>query len=61
MKNSGLKDKNGNDILIGNEVLLDGYRFDVIINDFSKEIVVDGETGQELLSKVHSLCEVIAS
>ena len=59
MNETGLKDKYGLEIRLGDEVLLEGLRFDVIVNDFSKRIVIDGETGQAPLIDVHEKCEVI--
>jgi len=52
------KDKNGNPINIGDTVIIDGHAFDVEINPFTNEVVVDGETGQVLLKDVHEICEV---
>lgn len=53
------KDKNGNPIKVGDRVKIDGFMFDVDINLFTGEVVVDGDTGQVLLKDVYHLCEVV--
>ncbi|MCA1021546.1 hypothetical protein [Halobacillus litoralis] len=60
MGKTGLKDKFGKEILLGDEVKLDGKHFEVVINDFNKRIVIDGDTGQEALIKVYKNCEVVS-
>jgi len=52
------KDKNGKPINIGDRVIIDGFVFDVEINPFNNEVVVDGDTGQAPLKDVCDLCEV---
>ncbi|AHN66673.1 hypothetical protein Bcp1_198 [Bacillus phage Bcp1] len=53
------KDKHGRIIAIGERVELEGCEFDVIQNDFTNEIVIDGDTGQTELRMVAHMCEVI--
>ncbi len=59
MNNTGFKDKNGKDILLGDRVLIDGEEYDVIINDFNQRIVVDSELGQGYLADIYMKCEVL--
>lgn len=56
---TGLSDKNNHPILLHDTVRLDGLEFEVIRNDFTKEIVIDGDTGQALLQEVCKQCEVV--
>lgn len=59
MKTTGLKDVNRVEILEGANVMLEGLQFEVCINQFNNEYVIDGDTGQELLVNVHDKCIVI--
>ena len=61
MKSSGLKDKNSKEIFIGDKVMFHGEESDVVINDFSKQVVVDNDLGQDLLINLHYKCEVVDS
>lgn len=54
-----LKDKNGNEIKVGNQVLFKGDTYDVDVNPFNSRVVIDNESGQEYLEFVHLECEVI--
>jgi DNA phosphorothioation-dependent restriction protein DptG len=59
MNGTGMKDRDGTEILLGDIVAIGDLEFEVIINDFSHRIVVDGETGQQPLIEVHEQCVVI--
>ncbi|ALO79608.1 hypothetical protein HOBO_200 [Bacillus phage Hobo] len=54
------KDKNGRVVKIGDRVELEGMYFEVTQNDFTDEIVIDGDTGMESLQKISYMCEVIS-
>lgn len=54
------KDKNGRVMKIGDRVELEGMYFEVTQNDFTDEIVIDGDTGMESLQKIAYMCEVIS-
>lgn len=60
MNSTGMEDRNGREICLGDTVILGAYWFEVIVNDFNKQIVVDGDTGQSPLIDVHMECEVVA-
>lgn len=53
------KDKNGNEVNVGDTVLLDGNVYEVIINSHNQDVVIDSELGQTSLESVQSQCEVI--
>ncbi|WPF70177.1 hypothetical protein BCVP_CDS0149 [Bacillus phage BC-VP] len=55
---TGFQDKNSKPIKIGDTVELEGQEFEVIQNDFTNNIVIDGVTGQEELRIVAHMCEV---
>ncbi|AMO25913.1 hypothetical protein Blue_090 [Bacillus phage Deep Blue] len=55
---TGFQDKNGKSILFGDTVELEGQEFEVVQNDFTDDIVIDGVTGQEELRIVAYMCEV---
>ena len=59
MNTTSYKDKNGNVISIGDEVMLNGFKYEVTINPFNQRIVIDGDVGQENLLMVHEQCELI--
>jgi hypothetical protein len=59
MKGTGLKDKNGKEIKVGDRVLVEGNIYDVITNDFNGNAVIDSDLGQGLLIQVNDKCEVI--
>lgn len=61
MNITGFKDKKGTDILLGTKVILEGEEYEVIVNDFNQQIVVDNDLGQAYLSAVHMNCEVVSS
>ena len=61
MSKVNYKDINGKEIEVGNQVLLEGDVYDIIVNPFNSKVVVDNECGQENLENVHTKCQVIQS
>lgn len=55
---TGFQDKNSKSIKIGDTVELEGQEFEVVQNDFTNNIVIDGVTGQEEIRIVAYMCEV---
>lgn len=61
MIRTGYVDRLGQEIKMGDTVSLDGAIFEIDVNIFNDEIVVDGETGMEKLSLVHDQCVIVGS
>lgn len=59
MNNTGYEDKNGKVISLGDEVMLNGVKYEVTTNVFTQRIVVDSKVGQENLLMVADKCELI--
>lgn len=53
------RDINGKLIALDDKVVLDGLTFYVEINPFSGVIVIDDDTGQTALRKVHKQVKII--
>jgi len=54
-----LKDINGNPIYLEDKVWYAGEAFDVILNPFNKDIILDNDYGVVPLRQVHSQCRVL--
>lgn len=61
LRYSNLHDKKGKEICQGDIVEIMGVNYEVIINDFTQELVVDSEIGQESLHTCNKFCEVIGN
>lgn len=59
MVRTGYVDHFGKEIMMGDTVSLDGAVFEIDVNIFNDEIVVEGETGMEKLSLVHDQCVIV--
>ncbi|UUV46603.1 hypothetical protein [Bacillus phage vB_BanS-Thrax3] len=59
-KPTGFRDIKGKMIQICDEVLIENLTFEVIVNPFTQKVVVDGDTGQEVLVNVFHKCEIVS-
>lgn len=55
-KPTGFKDVRGDEIFVLDDVFYKGDLYEVIVNDFSGEIVLDNECGMVKLSEVYQEC-----
>ncbi|RKJ35211.1 hypothetical protein D7X33_38515, partial [Butyricicoccus sp. 1XD8-22] len=54
--NTGFKDANGDILYLGDNVYCNGNLYEIIVNDFNGEYVLDSDLSQEKLENVHQNC-----